>query len=70
MNRQPESLASMNHTMTSLILYMGDFGLYAAVVGFAVMLLMPDRTGHPIGARIAVLGGVAMAYEMLLAQMG
>ncbi len=60
----------MNQTMASLILYMGDFGLYAAVVGFAIILLMPDRSGVHLGARLAVLGGVAMGYEVVLANAG
>ncbi len=56
----------MSQEAVSLITYLGDFGLYSTVVGLAVMLLMPDKSGHAIGARIALLGGVAMGYEMVL----
>ncbi len=51
----------------TLISYLGNTGLYAAVLGFAVMLLMPDRSGQAAGGSIAVLGGVAMGYELVLA---
>ncbi len=57
----------MSQEIVTLIDYMGQIGLYAAVVGFAVMLLMPDRSGHELGSRIALAGGVAMGYEVVLA---
>ena len=57
----------MSQGLVSVIGYMGESGLFAAVVGFAVMLLMPDRSGHVLGARLALLGGVAMGYELVLA---
>ncbi len=57
----------MSQEVASLIVYLGEIGLYSSVVGFAVMLLMPDRSGHVLGARIALLGGVAMGSELVLA---
>ena len=57
----------MSQEVVSLIGYMGEIGLYSTVVGLAVMLLMPDRSGHALGGRIALVGGVAMGYEMVLA---
>ena len=57
----------MSQEVASLIGYLGEIGLYSSVVGFAVMLLMPDRSGHVLGARIALLGGVAMSSELVLA---
>ncbi len=56
----------MSQEAVSLIAYFGAFGLYSAVVGFAVMLLMPERSGHRIGANIAMVGGVAMGCELVL----
>ncbi len=56
----------MSQQIASLIVYTGDLGLYSTVVGLAVMLLMPDKSGHAIGARIALFGAVAMGYEMVL----
>ena len=56
----------MSQETVSLIGYMGEIGLYSTVVGLAVMLLMPERSGHALGARIALVGGVAMGYEMVL----
>jgi len=56
----------MSDQLETLIVWTGDFGLYCAVVGFAVMLLMPERAGHSVGARLAIAGGVAMAYELVL----
>ena len=57
----------MSQEAVSLIGYMGEIGLYSTVVGLAVMLLMPERSGYALGARIAVVGGVAMGYEVVLA---
>ena len=56
----------MSQEVLSLIGYMGQIGLYSTVVGLAVMLLMPERSGHALGSRIALLGGAAMGYEVLL----
>ncbi len=56
----------VHQEIASLIVYMGEIGLYSTVVGFAVMLLMPERSGHVIGARLALTGGVAMGYEVVL----
>ena len=52
----------------ALIHYAGTAGLYDTIVGFAVMLLMPDRSGHGFGGTLAVLGGIAMGSEMVLAR--
>ena len=57
----------MSNEVASLIGFMGNFGLYSAVVGFAVMLLMPDRSGYRFGGTIAILGGIGMGYELVLA---
>ena len=56
----------MSQEVLSLTVYTGDLGLYSTVVGLAVMLLMPDRSGHVLGGRIAVMGAVAMGYELVL----
>ncbi len=53
----------------ALIHYAGTAGLYDTIVGFAVMLLMPDRSGHGFGGTLAMLGGVAMGYELVLAHL-
>ncbi len=56
----------MDEAIHTLIVWAGDFGLYSAVVGFAVMLLMPDKMGHRLGSVLAVAGGIAMGYEVVL----
>ena len=53
----------------ALIHYAGTAGLYDTIVGVAVMLLMPDRSGHALGGTLAVLGGIAMGYEIVLTRM-
>ena len=57
----------MSQGLQSVIGYLGEIGLYSSIVGFAVMLLMPDRSGHLLGSRIALVGGVFMGYEVVLA---
>jgi hypothetical protein len=32
------------------------------------MLLMPGRVGHKLGGHMAILGGIVMAYEMVLSR--
>ncbi len=59
----------MSQETVSLVAYMGEIGLYSTVVGLAVMLLMPERSGHLLGGRLALAGGVAMGYEVVLAHM-
>ena len=51
----------------TLIGFMGNFGLYSAVVGFAVILLMPEQSGHRFGGAIAILGGMGIGCELVLA---
>ena len=57
----------MSTETATLIGFMGNFGLYSAVVGFAVMLLMPERSGHRFGGAIAIVGGLGAACELVLA---
>ncbi len=57
----------MDPAIASLIYYMGNTGLYSALVGLAVMLLMPERSGVGFGGAIAALGIVAMGSELILA---
>jgi hypothetical protein len=58
----------MSDELKTLIIWSGHFGLYATVVGLAVMLLMPGRVGHKLGGHMAILGGIVMAYEMVLSR--
>ncbi len=60
-------MGGVSNEMATLIGFMGNFGVYSAVVGFAVMLLMPDRSGHRFGGTIAILGGVGAGCELVLA---
>ncbi len=59
---------TLGQDIASLMGFMGNFGLYSAVVGFSVMLLMPEKTGYTLGARLATFGGIAMGYEVVLAR--
>ena len=59
----------MDQATVSLIVYLGNAGLYATEVGAAVMLLMPDRSGRGFGATLAALGSVAMGSELVLARL-
>ena len=57
----------MSNEVASLVGFMGNFGLYSVVVGLAVVLLMPERSGHRFGGAITILGGVGAGCELVLA---
>jgi hypothetical protein len=58
----------MSQQWQTAIVWAGDFGLYATVVGSAVMLLIPGRVALGFGARMSILGAIAMGYELVLAR--
>jgi hypothetical protein len=57
----------MDNPLANATAFAAIFGLCAALAGFAIMLIMPDRRGYALAARLVVAGGLALGYELVAA---